>query len=107
MNPFLGTFIGWSLSFFFGRISKEKEEKITYIMVRRLIPGWAVGQTWGNIILIRQRCDGQYLRKHELVHVEQWKRLGWGGLGFIVAYLFETIKHGYDNNKYENEANGV
>jgi len=104
MNPIFGTFIGWILSIFCGRVSKQQQELITYCTVKSLIPGWAVGQTWGRIILIKEGYDGPSLRKHELVHTTQWERLGWFGFGFIVAYLWESILHGYANNKYEKEA---
>ena len=104
MNPFIGTFIGWILSFILGRVSNQQIDGITFQIVKHLIPTWAAGQTWGKIILIKKDCDWPSLRKHELVHTTQWKKLGWYGLGFIVAYLFESIKYGYDNNKYEIEA---
>jgi len=106
MNPFIGTFIGWILSFLCGRISSAQQELITYWTVKNLIPSWAVGQTWGRIILIKEGYDSTSLRKHELVHTVQWQRLGWFGFGFIAAYLWESIIHGYANNKYEKEAEG-
>ena len=40
--------------------------------------------------------------RHELKHIEQYKRLGYWH--FIFYYLLETFKHGYYNNKYEVEA---
>ena len=40
--------------------------------------------------------------KHELKHVEQFKRYGF--IPFIARYTIETIKRGYRNNKYEVEA---
>lgn len=40
--------------------------------------------------------------KHEICHINQFKRYGF--YNFIVKYLYESIKHGYDNNKYEVEA---
>lgn len=40
--------------------------------------------------------------KHELCHVQQFKQYGY--TGFIIKYLWESIKHGYHNNKYEIEA---
>lgn len=39
---------------------------------------------------------------HELKHVEQFKQYGF--LSFIFLYLWESIRHGYANNKYEIEA---
>ena len=45
--------------------------------------------------------DKQWLL-HELKHVEQFKRHGF--IRFIFLYLWESIRHGYTNNKYEIEA---
>ena len=39
---------------------------------------------------------------HELKHVEQYQRMG--VVVFIIRYLFESLKNGYHNNKYEVEA---
>lgn len=40
--------------------------------------------------------------KHELCHVKQFQQYGF--VPFIAKYLWESIKHGYYNNKYEIEA---
>jgi len=40
--------------------------------------------------------------KHELCHVKQFQQNGF--MVFIVKYLWESIMHGYFNNKYEAEA---
>ncbi|MEJ7672936.1 MAG: DUF4157 domain-containing protein [Chitinophagaceae bacterium] len=37
--------------------------------------------------------------KHELCHVKQFQENGY--VIFIAKYLWESIKHGYHNNKYE------
>lgn len=39
---------------------------------------------------------------HELKHIEQFRRHG--VLPFLFLYLWESIRHGYTNNKYEIEA---
>jgi hypothetical protein len=39
---------------------------------------------------------------HELKHVEQYRQNGFAG--FLVKYLFEWMKKGYYNNKFEVEA---
>ena len=39
---------------------------------------------------------------HELKHIQQFRRHGF--LSFILLYLWESILHGYSNNKYEIEA---
>lgn len=40
--------------------------------------------------------------KHEACHIRQFRENGF--LTFIVKYLWESIKHGYYNNKFEAEA---
>ena len=45
--------------------------------------------------------DEAWLR-HELCHVRQFEQHGF--FSFIVKYLWESIRHGYYNNKYEAEA---
>ncbi len=39
---------------------------------------------------------------HELKHVQQYRQNGF--VGFITKYLFDTMKNGYYNNKFEVEA---
>lgn len=39
---------------------------------------------------------------HELMHIKQYRRYGF--TGFLVRYLFEWLKNGYYNNKFEVEA---
>lgn len=40
--------------------------------------------------------------RHELTHVRQFQQNGY--ILFILKYLFESLKNGYENNKYEIEA---
>ncbi len=40
--------------------------------------------------------------KHELCHVKQFAEYGY--LVFIIKYLWESLRKGYYNNKYEVEA---
>ena len=40
--------------------------------------------------------------KHELCHVKQFQQYGF--IPFLAKYLWESIKNGYYNNKYEVEA---
>lgn len=42
------------------------------------------------------------LLKHEYIHIEQVRRLGW--LKFYFLYVIEHAKNGYKQNKYEIEA---
>lgn len=41
-------------------------------------------------------------RKHEECHKRQFAYYGW--LPFVLMYLWESVKFGYYNNKYEVEA---
>ena len=41
-------------------------------------------------------------REHEMIHVDQVRRLGW--FKFYASYIVEHFKNGYDGNKYELEA---
>lgn len=45
--------------------------------------------------------DEEWLR-HELCHVKQFRQHG--KIGFVVKYLWESLRRGYHNNKYEAEA---
>ena len=40
--------------------------------------------------------------KHELCHIRQFRQHGY--LGFIAKYLWESIRRGYHNNRFEVEA---
>ena len=106
MNPIFGTFIGWCLSFLYGRERKLEglSRSRTVWFVKRMMPGWAAAQTWGRIILVvGDRADGHLLR-HELEHVRQWETLGLWGIVFMLKYLWYTIRFGYWNNPLEVDA---
>lgn len=45
--------------------------------------------------------DKKWLR-HELCHVAQYSQHGF--FGFILKYLYESLRHGYYNNRFEIEA---
>ena len=40
--------------------------------------------------------------KHEMCHINQFKKYGF--FNFIAKYFWESLRHGYFNNKYEKEA---
>ena len=40
--------------------------------------------------------------KHEICHIRQFRQHGY--IGFIVKYLWESIRRGYYNNRFEVEA---
>ena len=59
--------------------------------------GWA--SFWEVIyVLPGQEFNGPLIR-HELCHLEQIRREG--RLRFAIGYLWELLRHGYWNNKYE------
>lgn len=43
-------------------------------------------------------------RAHEETHKEQFRKLGW--IKFVLSYMIESIKYGYDGNRFELEARG-
>lgn len=45
--------------------------------------------------------DTKWLR-HELCHVQQFAQHG--NFSFLIKYLWESLRNGYYNNKYEEEA---
>lgn len=61
------------------------------------VPPGAAAITLGRLISVRARSAGnERLLRHELVHVEQWKRLGFVGFGrrYLGAYLRWRV-HGH------------
>lgn len=61
----------------------------------------------GNTIHLWNATKEEFLQdkrwlKHELCHIQQYKRYGF--TGFLLRYIWESICHGYYNNKYEVEA---
>jgi hypothetical protein len=46
-------------------------------------------------------ADEKWLR-HELAHIAQYER--YGTTGFLLRYLYESMKHGYRQNRFEAEA---
>jgi len=67
----------------------------------------AVAIVIGRTVHLHNVSGEQFLRqqkwvKHELCHVRQFQEHG--RYVFIFKYLWETLRHGYQNNKYEVEA---
>lgn len=46
-------------------------------------------------------ADEKWL-KHELCHIRQYRK--YGTVGFITRYLWESLQHGYFQNRFEDEA---
>jgi hypothetical protein len=49
------------------------------------VPRGASGITVGNLVIVRKGKASEYLLRHELVHVRQWRRFG--TVGFLARYL--------------------
>ncbi len=61
----------------------------------------------GGTIHLHNVTKHQFLQnekwvKHETCHLHQFKKHGY--FTFIVKYLLESVRHGYHDNKYEQEA---
>ena len=61
----------------------------------------------GNTIHLCNVTKNQFLQnekwvKHETCHLRQFKK--YGTCTFVIKYLWESMQHGYVNNKYEKEA---
>jgi hypothetical protein len=67
----------------------------------------AVAIVIGSVIHLHNTTSQAFLQnkkwvKHELCHIEQFKQHGF--FTFILKYIWQSILHGYYNNKYEVEA---
>ena len=67
----------------------------------------SVAMVLGKTIHLHNTTKEDFLKntkwvKHELCHVQQFKQYGF--FMFVIKYLYESIKVGYYNNKYEVEA---
>ena len=67
----------------------------------------SVAMVLGNTIHLYNTSQEEFLKnenwvKHELCHIEQFRQHGY--IGFIVKYLWESIRKGYYDNKFEVEA---
>ena len=67
----------------------------------KFFPKRFVAVTIGQTIYVRKPIISTRLLKHEMAHVRQWEQYG---IWFLVLYLWESIKHGYTNNRFEIEA---
>jgi len=87
-NSKLGKFLT-GIEKFLGILEKDKDYALTLTKNTVLYP-----------------CDeskvSAHWRAHEEEHKKQLATYGW--IPFVIMYLIETIKHGYENNKYEIEA---
>lgn len=67
----------------------------------------AVAMVLGKTIHLHNTTKAGFLRderwvKHELCHIKQFKEHGY--IAFIIKYIWESIRKGYYNNRFEVEA---
>lgn len=67
----------------------------------------AVAMVLGKTIHLYNTTEAEFLRderwvKHELCHIKQFKEHGY--FLFVVKYIWESIRKGYYNNRFEVEA---
>jgi len=79
---------------------------IAKLAARKLQSG-QVAIVIGNTIHLNNTTREDFLQnekwvKHEVCHLQQFKKHG--KFIFIIKYLWESLFHGYYNNKYEAEA---
>lgn len=67
-----------------------------------LPPDPYIAMALGNIILVKGNAIHETTLAHELVHVDQYKRLGF--FKFLRVWLFEYFTKGYRNISLEREA---
>lgn len=84
-----------------------KEHSWLAKLAARKLEATAVAFVLGHTIHLYNVSREEFLQdtrwfRHELCHIRQFEQHGY--CMFIVKYLWESIRHGYYNNKYEIEA---
>lgn len=69
-----------------------------------LLPQVIAITLWNRVYIRNRKPLSDTLIRHELCHVEQWYSIG--TFKFPALYIWETIRHGYRNNRFEREARG-
>ena len=62
---------------------------------------------WGRTIHLHNVTAADFLKeerwvRHEVCHIQQYQR--YGMIGFLTRYLWESLRKGYDGNRFEVEA---
>ncbi|MEP6627383.1 MAG: DUF4157 domain-containing protein [Ginsengibacter sp.] len=84
-----------------------KENSWVAMLAAKKLKADSVAIVMGKTIHLHHVSKQDFLRderwlKHEMCHIEQFKQYGF--FSFILKYLWESMKHGYVDNKYEIEA---
>jgi len=105
--------IGLVLALIYRPVWWRWHQGVLHVGCRRLIPGWAVAQTWGGVVCyrakLREHARYQAVITHELVHVRQAMLLG---PLFLLAYPLASLwawargGHYYEDNWFERQARG-
>jgi len=86
---------------------KIKENSLLAWFAAKKLKSAQVAIVWKNTIYLHNTSKNDFLEdkrwvRHELKHVEQFNY--YGAIPFVVRYLWESLKKGYYNNRYEVEA---
>jgi len=74
-----------------GALLKLERHADHVLLVGGPVPPGAAAITIGRVISVRRRAaHDERLLRHELVHVEQWQRLGF--VGFLVRYVGSYLR---------------
>ena len=84
-----------------------KENSWLAAIAAKKLQAASVAMVLGNTIHLYNTSQEEFLNnenwvKHELCHIEQFRQHGY--ISFIVKYLWESIRKGYYDNKFEVEA---
>ena len=84
-----------------------KERSWVAGLAARKLKARSVAIVIGKTIHLHNATRGEFLVnqrwvRHEIRHIRQFQEHGF--ISFLVKYLWETVNHGYRNNKYEVEA---
>jgi len=84
-----------------------KEKSFIAYMAAKLLHENRIAVTMGTTIHLWNASKQDFIKnkrwlQHELVHVQQFRQSGF--LKFLFLYLWESLKHGYQKNKFEVEA---
>lgn len=75
---------------------------VAWVLRRTGFAGVALAP-WG-IFILPEHLANQRLTRHELVHWQQYRRMG--AVKYYLTYLYQVIRYGYRNAPMEREARG-
>ena len=84
-----------------------REKSFVAFLAAKILRANQVAIVFGKTIYLHNTSQAVFFNnkpwlRHELKHIQQYQRLGF--INFLVAYLVESFKNGYYNNKFEVEA---